>query len=846
MHLTAVPIQLDALGLPRTGEPVTRGIPFPQGLVTKLEHLGCLTPDGETIPLQVRGLERWGDGSWKWILCDWVVSVVDHATYHITVHSEPNPLTDCCDLASSRVNQTGYQQPKYDLELVDEHGALLTYAVRPETIVEEQGNIRYATKQIGYFLRDGQEFAKVTVRSSAYQTCPVVRLQITLQNFRRAIHPGGLWDLGDAGSILFKRFSVRLKLVGLQEILGQFSLEQNSPELPLQLPFELYQDSSGGENWKSTNHISRTREIPLQFCGYQATNGNEKFSGKRATPKVILNKGEQTLGIAVPQFWQNFPKAISASEDGLHLQLFPEQTLEPHELQGGEQKTHVFYLLTGTDTITQSPLEWCRQPLIPVIDPGWVEQSKAISYVTAAGTEEERYQELVDSAITGKDSFANKREIIDEYGWRHFGDIYGDHEAILHTEYGPNPRISHYNGQYDPTAGFAYQWLRRGDSRWYQMMSEHAFHIRDIDLYNTDEDKAAYNHGLFWHTYHYVDADTGTHRSYPKNGRVPPHQKLVPGGGPGNEQNYAHGLLLHYYLTGDAASRESCLGMAQWVIDMDDGTKTIFKYLSQADTGVASASRSPDYHGPGRGSGNSVATLLDGFRLSQDRKFLNKAEQLIKRVIHPEDNIQRIVGMTLNGKNYVDAENRWFYLMMLQSLGKYLDVKASINECDEMYAYARACLLHYARWMITNEYPYLSRPEILEYPTETWVAQDMRKCEVFQFAALHAEGDERHVFEKKAIEFHDYVLNTLPTMPTKTLCRPVVLLLSYGWSRFWHRKYADDRRPKPTVNRTTFPAKVHFVPQKVIAKKRAKMIVGIGGILGMVLIAIAVRFVFFS
>ena len=47
-------------------------------------------------------------------------------------------------------------------------------------------------------------------------------------------------------------------------------------------------------------------------------------------------------------------------------------------------------------------------------------------------------------------------------------------------------------------------------------------------------------------------------------------------------------------------------------------------------------------------------------------------------------------------------------------------------------------MLHYARWMAGHERPYLDRPEILEFPTETWDAQDMRKSEVFDLAALHA------------------------------------------------------------------------------------------------------------
>ena len=37
------------------------------------------------------------------------------------------------------------------------------------------------------------------------------------------------------------------------------------------------------------------------------------------------------------------------------------------------------------------------------------------------------------------------------------------------------------------------------------------------------------------------------------------------------------------------------------------------------------------------------------------------------------------------------------------------------GELDAMYAYARASLLRYARWMAEHEVPTLSRPEVLEY-----------------------------------------------------------------------------------------------------------------------------------
>jgi hypothetical protein len=434
------------------------------------------------------------------------------------------------------------------------------------------------------------------------------------------------------------------------------------------------------------------------------------------------------------------------------------------------------------------------------------------------------YLRLVDAAITGDDTFEHKREVIDEYGWRHFGDIYGDHEAVFHQ--GP-PLVSHYNNQYDPVAGFAYQFLRSGDPRWWHALRELAAHVIDIDLYHTDRDKAAYNHGLFWHTYHYVDADTATHRTYPRSGNVP-------GGGPANEQSYATGLMLHHFLTGDPLSREAAIDLARWVIDIDDGNKTVFRWLARGYTGLASSSRTPLYHGPGRGAANSVAVLLDGHRLTGDAAFLAKAEQLIRRVIHPADDVE--------ARNLLDAENRWFYIMFLQTLGRYLDYKADRGQLDRTYAYARASLLHYARWMVKREYPYLEKPEILEYPTETWAAQDMRKSEVFKYAARHAAGEERARFVERSEFFFRYATTTLEGMKTRTLCRPVVLLLSYGFMHAYFQRHPETAAPPPSDVPAEFGAPEHFVPQKVTAKKRLKLLAAAAA--GLLVVAVVAGIVY--
>lgn len=719
--------------------------------------------------------------------------------------------------------------------IVEDQAGVQYHPVIETVEVEEPGPERVLVCLRGRLVgTDRKSLGDLIARLHFFAGSAVVRFDLTIRNPRRAEHPGGLWDLGDRGSVFLRDAALTVALApGEGETAVRCSPEVGAPFESRSEPVELYQDSSGGENWKSTNHLNRTREVPLAFLGYRLRTSDTERTGLRATPAVIVSRGNHAIGITMPWFWQNFPKAVEAGDNLLTLRLFPRQSADGHELQGGEQKTHTFAVGFGPGA-TPEALEWFRTPARAAASPEWCCASGAVPYlVPKAADPHADYLALVDAALDGPDTFDRKREVIDEFGWRHFGDIYGDHEAVYHP--GPPPLVSHYNNQYDPVAGFLIQYLRGGDPRWLRHADELAAHVTDIDIYHTDRDKSAYNHGLFWHTYHYVDADTATHRSYPRSllslkgmpGLDPNDPKAkasrgvyAAGGGPAGEQNYATGLMLHHFLTGNMASREAAIGLARWVIDMDDGRRTVFRWLAGGDTGLASQSRDAGYHGPGRGSGNSLAALLDGHTLTNDPAFLAKAEQLVRRVIHPADD--------LPARKLLDVENRWFYTMFLQALGKYLDHKAERGELDAMYAYGRESLLHYARWMAANERPTLSVPEILEYPNETWAAQDMRKCGVFEFAARHASGDEREQFRERAEFFFRDSVSRLSAFPTRTLARPVVLLLSHGYSHAWFRSHPDDVAPPPKEAVTDFGKPERFVPQKVRAMKRAKRIVAVG------------------
>ena len=100
-----------------------------------------------------------------------------------------------------------------------------------------------------------------------------------------------------------------------------------------------------------------------------------------------------------------------------------------------------------------------------------------------------------------------------------------------------------------------------------------------------------------------------------------------------------------------------------------------------------------------------------------------------------------------------------------------------------MYAYAQASLIHYAKWMLKHEVPYQQVMDKVKIPTETWPAQDIRKCNVFLFAAKHTEGDLRSAFLQKAGFFFHACVRDLLSYATSHLTRPIVLLLVNGYMR---------------------------------------------------------------
>lgn len=823
-------------GAARAREVTGVSVPLPRGNSEVAAHWVVRSAEKEILPCQTKVLANWTDGSIKWLQVLFPATVNAHSSARFQLSQSKESVPESRDVVSVesfaenvKVNTgmcivtlprrgkllANVRLAGEDLRRSAAVKATITswqfdsHSLEIETLqLIEPGPLRAVIGFTGKFGRTGLEcFGSWTLVVGS----TLASLEVTVRNPMRARHPRGCWDLGDSGSVLFRELAVTSDLGDDAPAVIRWRTQSTSPwHTQTGGDFEIYQDSSGGENFSSRNHLNRLGEVPIRMRGYVVRSSAGEDHGLRSQPTCVMRQGNRWMAAVTPEFWQQFPKAISAKGSAITIGLFPRQSGDLHELQGGEQKTHRIGLQFGNSpTLPELGLEGVTSRLEATCGPEWTAATGAVDNLPRQkGRLRPEWLEVTRDAVEGKNSFFAKREIIDEFGWRHYGDLWADHEEAYY--HGPKPLCSHYNNQYDALQGFLLCYLVSGDYRWRQLADSLARHVIDIDIYHTKHDRSVYNGGLFWHTNHYRSAETSSHRSYSRVN----HDKG--GGGPSSEHNYSSGLLLYYYLTGDCQAQDAVVGLADWVLNMDDGRRHILGLVLDGATGFASSTADPAYHGPGRGAGNSINTLLDGWMASGRAEFVRKAEILIHRSIHPQDDIKT--------RQLDNAELRWSYTVLLQALARCLAFGRESGLGDQILEYSRRCLLHYAAWMARHEVFYLDRPQDLEFPTETWAAQELRKANVLIAAARYADqSEEAKIMTKRAAEIYDRAWLSLMNFPSRTYTRPVVLAIQLGLVA---ASVADAPLPVggnlPNAQSAVIPPSCSFVPQKEAVRRAGR------------------------
>lgn len=582
----------------------------------------------------------------------------------------------------------------------------------------------------------------VSVMLDIYHNTGLVEAELCIHNPAAAHHVGGLWDINDPSSIHFHEIGFEIdhpqgNLRSVQSVDEDECLLMNSSTA---INVEQF-SSHRGCGWRAIEKTSSDG-----FC--------EIAQGRRINPIVKVELPNAVFTLHVPRFWQEHPSALRLASNQSVIALFAEQASGLHELQPGERKRRRITLHMAVAGCESN--KWLANRLQQPTVTGPTELAK--EHFHRAVNPQGNFDEALISLIVSPQEFFAKRDCANEYGWRNFGEVFADHENLYRKADEPL-MVSHYNNQYDLVLGFGLQFLRTKDQRWYELMDDLARHVADIDVYHTDEDRVEYNHGLFWHTNHYQDAGTATHRTFSKL-NYDPNDPAGSSGGPGPEHCYTSGLALHYLLTGDLTSRDVVMSLARWMQGYFDGDDALLGRLHSIAkqelpnlVGLVRRKDRASYTYPlTRATGNLIIAFLDAHLLTGDRKWLDAVEAVLVNTFHPDDDV--------NKRNLDNVEITWSHTVFLQAVLRYMATKESIGEKDAFYEFTRAAFLTYAKWTLEFACPYLEKPEILEFVNDTWAAQDIRRY-ILMVAAAAYDHSASEAYLAKAEQFSDHLLNTL-------------------------------------------------------------------------------------
>jgi PcRGLX-like protein central beta sandwich domain len=384
----------DHHGHSRIRETITTGVPLLPGQCSDIKQLKLLDASGKVVPAQFKVLSRWwrGDDSIRWVLLDFRTSIKPFQSRSFTLTNRPGQGnidsvrklkvtetesqitidTGRAEFVINRKNFNLFDRVRIDIngdgkyspdeEAVSpsaENGSVIegTHGEKyfsalgtTEVKVEEKGAIRVAVLARGlHKAAPGKGYAPgmygFDMRMHFAAGSSTVRFDANLNN--AAAKPIGMPTFEDYS--LLTRINIdpvinpnkeatdRTSKLALYAIYGMAPL---IGEMKTGESVSIYQDSNGSETWKINPGIeSKNKKELSSFRGYRIYLRNAEKKQQQ------LASGDQARGtfqfwggkfgaVVVPRyFWQQFPKAIEAGNDGkLRISIFPREYSQVHWL----------------------------------------------------------------------------------------------------------------------------------------------------------------------------------------------------------------------------------------------------------------------------------------------------------------------------------------------------------------------------------------------------------------------------------------------------------------------------------------------------------------------------------
>lgn len=375
---------VEPLGIDRLADPITMGVPFPEGVLTDCNHL-CLQQNAGPIPLQARPMLTWPDGSVKWALLDFQADLsagkdnrldliygktpddtprhmspvsMDKDGEHLHVSTGPlkfsvsltGPLPlEHIEVFGKPVLGQGDLQSSVTID-----GTVCQLRAMGLPVIEEPGPLRAVIRVDGQAVfPDGRRGFDVAVRIYAYAGKPTLRVYMTLINRipEKLVHLNAwkmhlsprLEETGRDGFIV-SSINTGVHTSHVDPLIdGSRTFRVDLVDMPYP-PWEPatpdMEDETPEQPRKANPNYTIIPGDKGEANGEQRTGGNWCNLVPAA---AVLGDMDLTVTLMCRRPWHQAPKEVTLTGTSMDLSLYPDWA-EPLEWYRGVAKTHEIFL----------------------------------------------------------------------------------------------------------------------------------------------------------------------------------------------------------------------------------------------------------------------------------------------------------------------------------------------------------------------------------------------------------------------------------------------------------------------------------------------------------------------
>ncbi|MBA4387640.1 MAG: hypothetical protein C0404_06640 [Verrucomicrobia bacterium] len=518
-EITKLNIEEEA-GAARHNEPITMGIPLPEGVIKDVNTLVLKDAAGKVIPCQFFEVSKWhtDKGGIKWVHANFQASVAAKGKEDVILFDSGAVVTPAATPLKATVegnvatvvtgpvkfsvrgaNFNGFNGVWFDpsgkgvfgdstlivpasgvggsLASADGKNAFSAKDADGKVELERSGPMAVVIKATGSHKDEsGAKVFDYTVRFHAYANSPVVRVTHTFVNRQ---------GKGAADRLLMTDLAF---------------------EVPTSMAKPAVEIGTDAKSWTGSadkDPVYGIQKSDDEFAVMAGSDEKVKGKGKSVKPLTVgwidVGTGKKHVACGVRWFWQMWPKAVVAKPDGtLRIGLYPAEHKSDFEVFMGQSRTHDLTFLFH-DGSKQAELNefftGSQRPLRAFASPKYYcRDSKAFGPIADSdqalfGGDWPKVQEhdkvmlqSIQGILKNLDGEQRNGRVMSSYGFYPWGDSY--HYSWGSKDKSPNDRpewtYSWEGNYYDFPNACLLQFARTGEKKFLERFEMNARHVGDV------------------------------------------------------------------------------------------------------------------------------------------------------------------------------------------------------------------------------------------------------------------------------------------------------------------------------------------------------------------------------